>query len=83
MTFKLDETRIREIAQIEAAANCQIGAGGKIAAPLSPMSDVNLQLPQALYQHLEQLSQKDAGFSIDQFVAIAIAEKIAASNTAS
>jgi hypothetical protein len=30
MAFKIDESRIREIAQIEAEADCTIGAGGHI-----------------------------------------------------
>ncbi len=28
MAFKIDESRIRELAQIEAEADCTIGAGG-------------------------------------------------------
>jgi hypothetical protein len=76
MTFKLDEARIRELAQIEAEANCTIGAGGGIPSQF-PMSHLSLQLPQILYQRLEQMAQQEDGFSIDQFVAAAIAEKMA------
>jgi hypothetical protein len=41
------------------------------------MSDLSIQLPDSLYKNLHVLAQAD-GISIDQFVASAIAEKIAA-----
>jgi hypothetical protein len=89
MAFKIDESRIRELAQIEADSNCTIGAGGHIplesvagSAMLSESSDrvmsyLRIELPQPLHQRLEQIAQQKAGFSIDQFVAAAIAEKMA------
>jgi hypothetical protein len=36
MAFKIDESRIREIAQIEAEADCTIGAGGHISLESVP-----------------------------------------------
>jgi predicted HicB family RNase H-like nuclease len=89
MVFKVDESRIRELAQIEADSNCTIGAGGQIpldsvlgSVVLSEsadrvMSALRIELPQSLHRQLEQIAQQKAGFSIDQFVAAAIAEKIA------
>lgn len=44
------------------------------------MSDLSIQLPDSLYNNLHVLAQAD-GISIDQFVASAIAEKIAALTT--
>jgi hypothetical protein len=44
------------------------------------MSDLSIRLPDSLYKHLHVLTQAD-GISIDQFVASAIAEKIAALTT--
>lgn len=41
------------------------------------MSQLNVQLPNSLYENLQKLAEQD-GISIDQFVAIAVAEKIAA-----
>lgn len=89
MAFKIDESRIRELAQIEADSNCSIGAGGHIplesvagSAMLSEPSDrvmsyLRIELPQPLCQQLEQIAQQKSGFSIDQFVVEAIADKIA------
>jgi uncharacterized protein len=53
MTFNLDETRIREIAQIEASADCLIGAGGSIATP-SPMPTFHPSKLNPLCQDLRQ-----------------------------
>jgi hypothetical protein len=44
------------------------------------MSLLNVQLPDSLYRGLEELAARD-GISIDQFVAIAVAEKISALTT--
>jgi post-segregation antitoxin (ccd killing protein) len=41
------------------------------------MSSLNVQLPDSLYQTLQNLAQQD-GISVDQFVATAVAEKISA-----
>lgn len=41
------------------------------------MSYLNIQLPDSLHQSLQNLAKQD-GISIDQFIAIAVAEKIAA-----
>lgn len=41
------------------------------------MSNLNVQLPNSLYESLQKLAEQD-GISIDQFVATAVAEKIAA-----
>ncbi|MBD2091204.1 toxin-antitoxin system HicB family antitoxin [Microcoleus sp. FACHB-1515] len=44
------------------------------------MSNLNIQLPDSLHKSLQMLAKQD-GISIDQFIAIAIAEKIAALTT--
>jgi hypothetical protein len=44
------------------------------------MSLLNVQLPDSLYRGLEELAARD-GISIDQFVALAVAEKISALTT--
>ncbi|MDZ8067889.1 MAG: toxin-antitoxin system HicB family antitoxin [Nostoc sp. DedQUE08] len=44
------------------------------------MSNVSIQLPDSLNKSLQELAKQD-GISIDQFVAIAVAEKIAALTT--
>jgi hypothetical protein len=44
------------------------------------MSNLNVQLPESLYKSLQKLAQQD-GISIDQFIATAVAEKIAALTT--
>jgi hypothetical protein len=44
------------------------------------MSLLNVQLPDSLYRGLQELSARD-GISIDQFVALAVAEKISALTT--
>ncbi|NET48046.1 MAG: toxin-antitoxin system HicB family antitoxin [Merismopedia sp. SIO2A8] len=44
------------------------------------MSTLNIQLPDSLYRNLQQLADQD-GISLDQFVALAIAEKISALTT--
>lgn len=41
------------------------------------MSQLNVQLPDSLYKNLQRLAEQD-GISIDQFIATAVAEKIAA-----
>ncbi|MDZ8261841.1 toxin-antitoxin system HicB family antitoxin [Nostoc sp. ChiQUE01b] len=41
------------------------------------MSNLSVQLPDFLYKSLQELAKQD-GISIDQFVATAVAEKIAA-----
>lgn len=41
------------------------------------MSDLNVQLPDSLYKKLQALVKQD-GISVDQFIATAVAEKIAA-----
>jgi hypothetical protein len=41
------------------------------------MRTFNLHLPESLYKHACKLAQQD-GISIDQFIATAVAEKIAA-----
>jgi predicted transcriptional regulator len=41
------------------------------------MSTLTVRLPESLYKNLQQLAERD-GVSIDQFVATAVAEKIAA-----
>jgi hypothetical protein len=40
------------------------------------MSTVSLTIPESIYKHACQLAQQD-GISIDQFIATAVAEKIA------
>ncbi|NJL38436.1 MAG: toxin-antitoxin system HicB family antitoxin [Leptolyngbyaceae cyanobacterium RM2_2_4] len=44
------------------------------------MSLLNVQLPDSLYRGLQELATRD-GISIDQFVALAVAEKISALTT--
>ena len=44
------------------------------------MSTLNVQLPDSLYKRLHTLASKD-GVSVDQFVALAVAEKISALTT--
>ena len=44
------------------------------------MSHLNVQLPDSLYKNLQALAEQD-GISIDQFIATAVAEKIAALTT--
>ncbi len=45
------------------------------------MSILNVQLPDSLYKSLQKLAEQD-GISIDQFIAIAVLEKISALTTA-
>jgi hypothetical protein len=56
MAFKIDESRIREIAQIEAEADCTIGAGGHIVGVYFPEIIENefVILPEADSHHLPQ-----------------------------
>lgn len=44
------------------------------------MSHLNVQLPDSLYKNLQVLAEQD-GISVDQFIATAVAEKIAALTT--
>ncbi|MBD2308150.1 ribbon-helix-helix protein, CopG family [Chroococcidiopsis sp. FACHB-1243] len=44
------------------------------------MSRLNIQLPDSLYKNLQALAEQD-GISVDQFIATAVAEKIAALTT--
>ena len=44
------------------------------------MSTVSLNLPESLYKHVCKLAQQD-GTSLDQFIATAVAEKVAALTT--
>ncbi|HEY9598704.1 MAG TPA: toxin-antitoxin system HicB family antitoxin [Cyanophyceae cyanobacterium] len=44
------------------------------------MSALNIQLPDSLYNSLKKLAEQD-GISVDHFVALAVAEKIAALTT--
>ncbi|PSB26026.1 toxin-antitoxin system HicB family antitoxin [Stenomitos frigidus] len=44
------------------------------------MSHVNVQLPDSLYKNLQVLAEQD-GITVDQFIATAVAEKIAALTT--
>ncbi|MBD0264159.1 MAG: ribbon-helix-helix protein, CopG family [Tolypothrix sp. T3-bin4] len=44
------------------------------------MSNLSVHLPDSLYKSLQELAKQD-GISIDQFVATAVAEKIAALTT--
>jgi predicted transcriptional regulator len=44
------------------------------------MSQLTVQLPDSLYTNLQRLAEQD-GISIDQFIATAVAEKIAALTT--
>lgn len=44
------------------------------------MSIVNLNLPESLYKQVCKLAQQD-GISLDQFIATAVAEKVAALTT--
>lgn len=44
------------------------------------MSHLNVQLPDSLYKNLQVLAAQD-GISVDQFIATAVAEKIAALTT--
>ncbi|MCU0549089.1 MAG: hypothetical protein MUC48_07055 [Leptolyngbya sp. Prado105] len=44
------------------------------------MSQLNVQIPDSLYKNLQRLAEQD-GISIDQFIATAVAEKIAALTT--
>lgn len=44
------------------------------------MSQLNVQLPDSLYKSLQALAEQD-GISVDQFIATAVAEKIAALTT--
>lgn len=44
------------------------------------MSNLSIQLPDSLYKSLQKLAEQD-GVSLDQFIALAVAEKIAALTT--
>lgn len=44
------------------------------------MSHLNVQIPDSLYKNLQVLAEQD-GISVDQFIATAVAEKIAALTT--
>ncbi len=44
------------------------------------MSHLNVQIPDSLYKNLQVLAKQD-GISVDQFIATAVAEKIAALTT--
>ncbi len=44
------------------------------------MSTLSIQLPDSLYQSLQKLAKQD-GVSLDQFIALAVAEKISALTT--
>lgn len=44
------------------------------------MSLLNIQLPDSLYKSLQKLADQD-GVSLDQFVVLAVAEKVAALTT--
>ncbi len=44
------------------------------------MSTLNIQLPDSLYKSLQKLAEQD-GVSLDQFIALAVAEKISALTT--
>ncbi|MEM6598390.1 MAG: toxin-antitoxin system HicB family antitoxin [Cyanobacteria bacterium P01_C01_bin.69] len=44
------------------------------------MTGLNVQLPNSLYDSLQELATQD-GISIDQFIALAVAEKISALKT--
>ena len=46
------------------------------------MSSLNVQLPDSLYRSLQELAERD-GISVDQFIALAVAEKISALTTES
>jgi predicted transcriptional regulator len=46
------------------------------------MNTLNIQLPDSLYKSLQKLAEQD-GVSIDQFIALAVAEKISALTTES
>jgi predicted DNA-binding protein len=45
------------------------------------MSVLSLRLPQSMHEHLRELAQRE-GVSINQFITLAIAEKMAALETA-
>lgn len=44
------------------------------------MSNLSVQLPDSLYKSLQEIAKQD-GISVDQFIATAVAEKIAALTT--
>lgn len=44
------------------------------------MSNLSVQIPDSLYQSLQELAKQD-GISVDQFIATAVAEKISALTT--
>jgi hypothetical protein len=44
------------------------------------MSTLSIQLPESLYKILQKLAEQD-GVSLDQFIALAVAEKISALTT--
>lgn len=44
------------------------------------MSTLSIQLPDSLYKSLQSLAEQD-GVSLDQFIALAVAEKISALTT--
>ena len=44
------------------------------------MSTLEIQLPDSLYKMLQQLAEQD-GISLDQFITLAVAEKISALTT--
>lgn len=46
------------------------------------MSSLNVQLPDSLYRSLQELAERD-GISVEQFIALAVAEKISALTTES
>lgn len=44
------------------------------------MNTLNIQLPDSLYENLQKLADQD-GVPLDQFVVLAVAEKVSALNT--
>ena len=46
------------------------------------MSTLNVQLPNSLHTHLQELAERE-GISVEQFIAAAVAEKMSALMTAS
>ena len=44
------------------------------------MSTLNVRLPESLYRHLRELAKED-GVSVNQFITLAVAEKISALET--
>jgi hypothetical protein len=67
MTFKPDEGRIRELAQIEAEANCAIGAGGSHRVKSDAIVALEERAKRGSLQDLKQILAKVPNIEPEEF----------------